>query len=132
MSQLYVVASIGALSMDKGAGVPDLTEYKFPAEFTLKSYALFNLSLPEVGAFVRPGCSINVKIKSRDDLERMIHSVGQIAFLNSADRLLDICVSKEKEEIKPVAPTVDDKPEEVAGSKKQPTKASKSQKKEGK
>ena len=90
MSQLLLVASIGALSMDKGAGVVDLEKHSFPADFVFESLAAFNLSLAEIKAFLRSGESKTVRVQCRDDLARVVNSISQVAFLNKSDALLNI------------------------------------------
>lgn len=90
MSQLLLVASIGALSMDKGAGVVDLEKYSFPADFVFESLAAFNLSLAEIKAFLRSGEKKTVRVQCRDDMVRTVNSISQIAFLNKSDALLNI------------------------------------------
>lgn len=142
-----LVASIGALSKDMGAGVPDLTGFEFPTEFTFKSHAPFNLSLAEISGFLRPNEVKVIRVIDSDNFERMIHSVGQIAFLNGADRLLDIyhgealSVSQEKAEAVAVkeelaaekkpdeAVKKEDKPEPVKEKPKADAKANKNRKK---
>lgn len=90
MSQLLLVASIGALSMDKGAGVVDLEKHSFPADFVFESLAAFNLSLAEIKAFLRSGEKKTVRVQCRDDLARVVNSISQVAFLNKSDALLNI------------------------------------------
>lgn len=151
MSKLLLVASIGALSMEMGASIPGIAEIEFPAKLTLTSHAPFNLSLPEVGAFIRPGSAVAIEVKRADDLLRTINSVSQIAFLNKSERLLDIHLGHEstaepepepEPEAEEVAQeTAQETAEEVAqetaeepvkADTKTSAKASKSQKKEGK
>lgn len=90
MSKLLLVASIGALSMDKGAGVIDLEKHSFPADFVFESLAAFNLSLAEIKAFLRSGEKKTVRVQCRDDLARVVNSISQVALLNKSDALLNI------------------------------------------
>lgn len=90
MNKLLLVASIGALSMDKGAGVIDLEKHSFPADFVFESLAAFNLSLAEIKAFLRSGEKKTVRVQCRDDLARVVNSISQVALLNKSDALLNI------------------------------------------
>lgn len=114
MSKLLLVASIGALSMDKGAGVIDLEKHSFPADFVFESLAAFNLSLAEIKAFLRSGEKKTVRVQCRDDLARVVNSISQVALLNKSDALLNIYAHVDADDGLGAEPEPEPEPELVA------------------
>lgn len=92
MSKKIII--IGALST--GEGIGSILAEQFPADYTIESFAPFNLALPEIGAFVRPGESVVVNIKDPDSLARAAISASQVAFLNGTERLITVTLGAAK------------------------------------
>lgn len=84
---MSTIINIGAPSLT-GVDANDLvneffTGAEFPREMRLRNFLARNICLPEVSAFLTPiDGKADVKIKSFDELHRLVSSIEQISELN--------------------------------------------------
>ena len=84
---MSTIINIGAPSLT-GVDANDLvneffTDAAFPREMRLRNFLARNIALPEVHAFLTPiDGKADVKIKSFDELHRLVSSIEQISELN--------------------------------------------------